>query len=269
MAKKIDINGLDHFKEKENAMIASEYSSSKTYAVGDYCYHAGVLQCCTTPITTAENWTAGHWTAAKLADDCSSLKTAITHQIHTEITNLGDGYFNASGDLYAPTSDAQKYTIDYIPVAYGERIVATLNLSAARYRSMRMIGYNANKQFVANLNYINGGNASTIVMDYTIARNDIAFVRYSFSAYNLLSDFSINAYVSNTQILEEANGTKPIIAPVLTEMTADTNLVANDFRIVGDTLYRITTPIASGANLTPNTNCTAVTIAAILKSLLS
>lgn len=78
MAKKIDLNGLDHFKEKENAMIASEYSSSKTYAVGDYCYHAGTLYCCTTAITTAENWTSGHWTAAKLADDTSALKTAIT-----------------------------------------------------------------------------------------------------------------------------------------------------------------------------------------------
>ena len=77
MAKKIDINGLDHFKDKENAMIASEYSSSQTYAVGDYCYHAGTLYRCTTAIATAEAWTAGHWTAAKLADDTSELKTAL------------------------------------------------------------------------------------------------------------------------------------------------------------------------------------------------
>ena len=77
MAKKIDVNGLDHFKEKENAMIASEYSSSKTYAVGDYVYHNGTLYKCTTAITTAEAWTSGHWAAAKLADDCSGLMTAL------------------------------------------------------------------------------------------------------------------------------------------------------------------------------------------------
>jgi len=60
-----------------------------------------------------------------------------------------------------------------------------------------------------------------------------------------------------------------IIAPVLDSMVADTALEANDFRIVDNTLYRITTPVASGATLTPNTNCTATTIAEILKSLLS
>ena len=94
MAKKIDLNGLDHFKEKENAMIASEYSSSKTYAVGDYCYHAGTLYCCTTAITTAENWTAGHWTAAKLADDTSALKTALSYplDIYKRITFANGSY---------------------------------------------------------------------------------------------------------------------------------------------------------------------------------
>ena len=52
-------------------------------------------------------------------------------------------------------------------------------------------------------------------------------------------------------------------------MKADTALVANDFRIVGNTLYRITGNIASGGTLTPNTNCVATTVGAILKSLLS
>ena len=63
--------------------------------------------------------------------------------------------------------------------------------------------------------------------------------------------------------------TQAIIAPVLDSMVADTALVANDFRIVNNTLYRITTSVASGATLTPNTNCTATTIAEILKSLLT
>ena len=84
MAKKIDVNGLDHYHDKVSAMLASEYSSSKTYAVGDYCFHAGTLYECTTAITTAENWTAGHWTAAKLAEDTSALKTAVT-QLEPEV----------------------------------------------------------------------------------------------------------------------------------------------------------------------------------------
>lgn len=80
MAGLIDLNGLGHFKAKENAMVADTYSASKTYAVGDYVYYNGTLYRCTTAISTTEAWTAGHWTAAKLGDDCSSLKTAITEK---------------------------------------------------------------------------------------------------------------------------------------------------------------------------------------------
>ena len=61
-----------------SGVLAADYSTSKTYAVGDYVYYSGDLYRCTTAITTAEAWTAGHWTAAKLADDTSALKTAIT-----------------------------------------------------------------------------------------------------------------------------------------------------------------------------------------------
>lgn len=77
MPKKIDVSGLDHYHDKVSAMVADEYSSSATYAVGDYCFHAGTLYKCTTAITTAEAWTSGHWTAAKLAEDTSELKTAF------------------------------------------------------------------------------------------------------------------------------------------------------------------------------------------------
>ena len=78
MSKLIDLNGLGHFKDKENAMVAADYSATKTYAIGDYVYYNGTLYRCTTAITTAEAWTSGHWTAAKLANDVSELKTAIT-----------------------------------------------------------------------------------------------------------------------------------------------------------------------------------------------
>lgn len=62
--------------------LASEYSTSSTYAVGDYCVKDGVLYRCTTAISTAESWTAAHWTATKvtteLASDYSSLKSQIS-----------------------------------------------------------------------------------------------------------------------------------------------------------------------------------------------
>ena len=97
MAKKIDVNVLDHYHDKVSAMVADEYSSSATYAVGDYCFHAGTLYKCTTAITTAENWTSGHWTAAKLAEDTSELKSSFDDALSpypNNIPNDENGYMS-------------------------------------------------------------------------------------------------------------------------------------------------------------------------------
>ena len=50
-----------------------EYSSTKTYAVGDYCLHTAdnvtKLYVCNTAIATAEEWTAAHWTEVPRTTD--------------------------------------------------------------------------------------------------------------------------------------------------------------------------------------------------------
>lgn len=72
----IDLNGLAHFKEKENSMIASEYVATKAYKIGEYAYYNGTLMRCKVNMEQGEAWTAGHWTAAKMGDDVSDLKNA-------------------------------------------------------------------------------------------------------------------------------------------------------------------------------------------------
>lgn len=72
-----------------NGAIAATYSSSSTYAVGDYCIHDGGLYHCTTAITTAEAWTSGHWAAAKLGPDLAALKRENTAE-HEAITAAGE-----------------------------------------------------------------------------------------------------------------------------------------------------------------------------------
>ena len=58
------------------AIVAAPYSNSATYAVGSYCTKDGKLYECTTAITTAEEWTAGHWTETKVGPEVSDLKSA-------------------------------------------------------------------------------------------------------------------------------------------------------------------------------------------------
>lgn len=65
---------LDKYKV---AQVADEYSSSSTYAVGDIVNHLGTTYRCTTAITTAENWTVGHWTPVKIAEEVIGLKSAL------------------------------------------------------------------------------------------------------------------------------------------------------------------------------------------------
>lgn len=59
-------------------VVADAYSSSKTYKVGDYVLHNSNLYRCTTAITTAEAFTAAHWTQIVLANDVSDLKTDLS-----------------------------------------------------------------------------------------------------------------------------------------------------------------------------------------------
>lgn len=59
------------------ANIADAYSTSATYAVGDYCIYSSQLYRCTTAITTAEAWTAAHWSAVALGDDTRDLRSAL------------------------------------------------------------------------------------------------------------------------------------------------------------------------------------------------
>ena len=121
MAKKIDVNGLDHYHDKVSAMVADEYSSSATYAVGDYCFHAGTLYKCTTAITTAENWTSGHWTAAKLAEDTSELKNALNDLSVSSISTYKETYgmINAQ-KKWGSISNNYRHII--IPIKSGDSI---------------------------------------------------------------------------------------------------------------------------------------------------
>lgn len=74
-----DYTGLLH-------TIAADYSSSKTYKVGDYAWESGVLKRCIVPITAAETYTAAHWTNAVIGDDLTNLKSALSYSDES-ITN--------------------------------------------------------------------------------------------------------------------------------------------------------------------------------------
>lgn len=108
------------------AEIAPAYSSSATYAVGDYVIYNSGLYRCTTAITTAEAWTAGHWTsvdlAADLRSDVTDLKSAIT-----EIANYKE--------TAIPTAEGAVWLTYPITAGNKYKIIATNGRKATTVRS--------------------------------------------------------------------------------------------------------------------------------------
>ncbi len=83
------------------AAIAPTYSSSALYVVGSYAWHDGDLYSCITPITTAEAWTATHWTTADIGADLSELKNKVIRREETvyapDLSNTLT-YYNTAGN---------------------------------------------------------------------------------------------------------------------------------------------------------------------------
>jgi len=71
--------------------IASEYSTRKTYSVGDVCTHDGKLYECIVDIPTAEGWTLSHWKVSNLGDNVSNLNRQLSDK--ADKTN----YVNVTG----------------------------------------------------------------------------------------------------------------------------------------------------------------------------
>ena len=100
-----DIKTLADATYPANAAIASAYSSSATYAVGDFCLKGGLLYKCNTAIGTGgETWTAAHWTATNVVTEMGGGDTFSYDIISAEYSSsseysVGD-YCLKDGTLY-------------------------------------------------------------------------------------------------------------------------------------------------------------------------
>lgn len=88
---------------------------------------------------------------------------------------------------------------------------------------------------------------------------------------NIWSDtgnISVDYHADPTLFVEQkTTAIKKTIAYVQNDYTAVQPYEVNDLVYVGDTLYIVTSAIAQGATMTPNTNCSETTLNAVIKSL--
>lgn len=115
------------------ADVSDIYSASATYDEGDYCIHDNTLYRCTTEITTAEEWTAAHWSATTI--DVELQRRVKFEDVVNNLTN-GETRPVSSGAVYAamPTVEedsAELSTTKYGSFYYGGISTDTRNIIAA------------------------------------------------------------------------------------------------------------------------------------------
>ena len=104
----LDKQGLSTLvNEFEVNVIAEEYSSSATYSIDSYCIHNNKLYRCIAEISTAEAWTAGHWTLVIIGDE---LKTKANSNDLATVATSGS-YNDLSNTPTIPTVNNAKLTI--------------------------------------------------------------------------------------------------------------------------------------------------------------
>ena len=75
----LDKSGLsDLVSNLETTVVAGEYSSSATYAVGDYCTYSNKMYRCKTAISVAEAWTSAHWEQVIIGDELEKKSEIIS-----------------------------------------------------------------------------------------------------------------------------------------------------------------------------------------------
>ena len=176
-------------------VVAPAYSASSTYAVGDYVIHNSNLYRCTTAITTAEAFTAAHWTQVLLGNDVSDLKSDLTEKTwdigsynRFDASKVTNGYISKSG-VVTPNNDW--HVSDYIPVNPG------MVLYANSHSSSSFALYDINKGIVSNSeNWVN---------PFTVP-NGVYYIRMTFRTELLTS-----AYLSTIPVYDEYKHLLPAI----------------------------------------------------------
>lgn len=137
--------------------IAEAYDNTATYPLGALSIHEDKLYECTTPITTAEEWNAEHWSATKVSAKLGKTFRFTDTQIGVASTATAD--IGASTGITAATVDVN--TFENIISATGEYVFTYVNTDWT---------YNSNVVTLSNYGITVTGteaNGDTVTISYT------------------------------------------------------------------------------------------------------
>lgn len=179
------------------ADLAPAYSTSATYAVGAYVVYNGGLYRCITAISTAEAWTAAHWTAVDLANDVGAsladLKSALADNDLLFKTTYVDGYIDSTGNIHAATASAEKTTA-FIPVEYLDVFHVEYNVPATQSLWCVYAFYDANQALVGGRVSLINVSGTSAQGDIIVTDNSVKYLRISARTFGYDVDSTLNIY---------------------------------------------------------------------------
>lgn len=186
------------------AEIAPAYSTSGTYAVGDYVIYNSGLYRCVSAISTAESWTAAHWVSVDLAPDLggqvSALKTQLKDFTGNEILPVTNpGYYNLNVDpvdLEHPSDGGNDRFCGYFDCNEGDAFIisgrsngAVANLYAFLDNSRNVIVKYPYNQTADKLTIVAPENSKYLVVNNY--QNSVVLVK----GYNIPNELYLEKYL--------------------------------------------------------------------------
>lgn len=216
------------------ASFAEDYSSEKTYPViGTYVWHSGALYKNIVSITTAETWTAAHWTAAVLGDDVSDLRTAIQQDFST--------FSKFAGKVYPSI----QYENDFVN---GSRYLTNGFTTASNYARSRN-AYPAGKYTIEAINpgwvavgYVSDTQGTAIIGNWTSSKTTFtASIPFYITFNSVFTEDIFNNIQSNFTISQILNETNDTLSEIVNGYDAEIQTLYDDFERLSDEVGEIIT----------------------------
>lgn len=197
--------------------IAPMYSNSALYPVGAYAWHDGVLYRCTTPITTAETWTAAHWTVADITADVSTIiaETNMGYEVLPFTHETGKLVRYATGVV--ASSEVSNAT-GFIDVSQYKRLVyKRAKTTATSAPAAGMAFYNESKTYISGLGTAYNQDADGYMDQEISVPEGAKYARFTFyqdstlGTFGVQGEIQINNYV--TQLSSDLEDLREEVVP--------------------------------------------------------
>lgn len=227
-----DVNNLTTSVGKINNSIALPFSTSTSYAIGDYVLYGGSLYRFTAD-HTAGAWIGTDAVQVQLAEDVADIKSAFRVSLSWD----GSGYIKPDGTIQGYTNFSYS---SFIPVSGKVHLTGNLYFIPSGYYHIGC--YAADKSFLGGLYEGNGGKrtvdtflelpsgtAYIRIADYTSQRDTLKLVVY-YEIGDLAEDVS-----SNTEQLSEIAAKEKTVARYEQLFTVPQFTAGNDWYLEEDT----------------------------------